>query len=440
MRFNRAVRWFVAAVVGLALNADLVRAQGEFPLKDGDTWVMIGDSITAQHLHSNYFEAFCYARFPKVNFCFRNSGVGGDTIPKALARFDWDAAAWQPTVVSVELGMNDQGGFTVEKFTENMVTLLARIREIKARPVLLSSSPVNNGSPAPKQDNVSRLRDFAQSLKGLAAKENIPYADQYSALVDFWAANKPMENLANMMASIRTLVAAKPELAGVEHLKAFLDTWSKMEKQPVSMLGDPVHPGPNGQLTMAAALLAGLNAPGLVSKATIDASAGKAAEAVQCKIDNITVTGDTLAFDRLDDSLPFPIPDDARAVLPICDTIGNLSQCLLTVTGLKAERYDVSMDGVKVATVTAADLARGWNLGLLDKGPVSDQCRSILQLVAAKEGVVGNWRGTARARAGGDEKQKEALVGLTRQVNDADAKIRAAAQPKPHHFELTPAK
>ena len=79
-----------------------------FPLKDGDTWVMVGDSITAQHLHSNYFEAFCYARYPK--FAFRNSGVGGDTIPKAIARFDWDVAAWKPTVVSVELGMNDRGG------------------------------------------------------------------------------------------------------------------------------------------------------------------------------------------------------------------------------------------------------------------------------------------------------------------------------------------
>lgn len=38
----------------------------EFPLKDGDTWVMAGDSITAQHLHSNYYEAYCFARYPKL--------------------------------------------------------------------------------------------------------------------------------------------------------------------------------------------------------------------------------------------------------------------------------------------------------------------------------------------------------------------------------------
>src|SRR5579859_3555512 len=99
-----------------------------FPLKDGDTWVMAGDSITAQHLHTNYFEAFCYARYPKMTFRFRNSVVGGDTIPKVLARYEWDVAVWKPTIVSVELGMNDQGGFTVEKYIANMAELDARIR------------------------------------------------------------------------------------------------------------------------------------------------------------------------------------------------------------------------------------------------------------------------------------------------------------------------
>src|SRR5262245_22304166 len=87
-----------------------------FPLKDGDVWVMAGDSITAQHLHSNYFEAFCYARYPKLKFAFRNSGVGGHTIPTTLNRFEYDIAAWEPTVVSVELGMNDRGYLTDDRY------------------------------------------------------------------------------------------------------------------------------------------------------------------------------------------------------------------------------------------------------------------------------------------------------------------------------------
>src|SRR6201991_1957086 len=108
----------------------------EFPLKDGDVWVMAGDSITAQHLHSNYFEAFCYARYPKLKFAFRNSGVGGHTIPSTLARFDYDVAAWKPTVVSVELGMNDSGGTATDQFVKNMATMTKRIRDAGARPVI----------------------------------------------------------------------------------------------------------------------------------------------------------------------------------------------------------------------------------------------------------------------------------------------------------------
>src|SRR5262245_39073405 len=121
-----------------------------FPLKDGDVWVMAGDSITAQHLHSNFFEAFCYARYPKLKFAFRNSGVSGHTIPTTLARFDYDIAAWKPTIVSVELGMNDSGGTSTNKFIANMESMVARIRDINARPVILSASPVNDGTTLAK--------------------------------------------------------------------------------------------------------------------------------------------------------------------------------------------------------------------------------------------------------------------------------------------------
>lgn len=92
-----------------------------------------------------------------------------------------------------------------------------------------------------------------------------------------------------------------------------------------------------------------------------------------------------------------------------------------------------------MATVAAADLAKGWNMGLLEKGPIADQCRSVLQLVSAKEGIVGQWRNVSKTVQEGDATRKAALDTLTQQARDADARIRAAAQPTSHHFELTPA-
>lgn len=112
-------------------GGETAQGQDAFPLKDGDTWVMVGDSITAQHLHSNYIEAFCYARFPKWTFHFRNSGVGGDTVAKALARFGWDVAAWKPTVVSVEIAKksSDTLRANLDQLTEQVLEADTNIRE-----------------------------------------------------------------------------------------------------------------------------------------------------------------------------------------------------------------------------------------------------------------------------------------------------------------------
>src|SRR5262245_30213209 len=206
-------------VGGIAAPSGVQAAEG-FPLRSGDTWVMVGDSITAQHLHSNYFEAFCFARYPQLTFRFRNSGVGGDTVPKVLARFDWDVAAWKPTVVSVELGMNDQGAYKVEQFIANMGQLSERIKSIQARPVFLTSSPINNGDTNVKLGGNTKLHQFAVALKSFAAQQQAPFADQFHAVIDVWGQNKPRETLANSLPALKA-AAKNDNLAGVDHLRAF---------------------------------------------------------------------------------------------------------------------------------------------------------------------------------------------------------------------------
>jgi lysophospholipase L1-like esterase len=430
----------------LARSSPAADSSLTFPLKDGDIWVMAGDSITAQHLHSNYFEAFCYARYPKLKFAFRNSGVGGHTIPTTLARFDYDIAAWQPTVVSVELGMNDKGGTPTDSFIKNMGTMTARIRGIKARPVILAASPVNNGETMDKLNGNKRLSEYAIALKGFCEKEEIPYADQFHALVDVWGKNKPLENIANTLNTIRAL-AADDGLTGVEHLRAFLAEQQKHPTRAVSMLGDAVHPGAPGQLMMAAALLKRLGAEGFVSSATISSSGE--GEVKGCTVSDVKAGDGKLAFDRLDDCLPFPIPNDARAVLVVAPEVLELSQYTLKVTGLKDADYVLSIDGARCARLTAKQLADGVNLTAITTDPLSktanpivSQMQAVLAAVAAKEGIVGMWRGlSAKAHAkGADPKLMDDLAALTKNVEAADAKIREAAKPKKLHFEIEPAK
>jgi lysophospholipase L1-like esterase len=410
---------------------------------------MAGDSITAQHLHSNYFEAFCYARYPKLKFSFRNSGVGGHTIPSTLARFDYDVAAWKPTVVSVELGMNDQGGTPTDKFVANMKTMVDRIRSVNARPVILSASPINNGDRLAKLTGEgggnNRLKQYAIALRPFCAEEKIPYADQFTRLVDVWGQNKPKENLVNALGSIRGL-AGDEKLEGVEHLKAFLAAQEKVADKPVSLQGDPVHPGAPGQLMMAAALLKELGADPFVSSLTIDAS-GKLGEAKGCTVEGITAGMGELSFTRLDERLPFPIPDNARAVVKLDPTILELSQYTLKVTGLKAGKNTLRINGAVVGTFTDKELADGVNLTSLVSeveqtaaNPINAQAKAILQAVDQKEGLVGQFRGLSqRAHApGAGPALKEELAALLPKVEEADAKIRAAATPQKLKFEISP--
>ena len=423
-------------------------AEPAFPLRDGDVWVMAGDSITAQHLHSNYFEAFCYARYPGMKFAFRNSGVGGHTIPSTLARFDYDIAAWKPTVVSVELGMNDSGGTKTEDFVKNMGTMTERIRTAGARPVIFAPSPVNDGTLSTKlAGRNQRLDEYATALKLFSEKEKLPYADQFHACLDPWGRNKPREKLtAAALADLR-VAAADDTLAGVEGLRAFLAAQGKNPAGGVNLLGDPVHPGAPGQLMMAAALLKGLGAQGLVGTATVDAETGKA-EQNGCAVTDITFGPTGGSFDRLDGCLPFPIPDDARVVLPLAPDVLALSQYTLAVKGLKDGVYLLKIGGAAGGRFTAKQLAEGVNLTALaplpmtkDVNPVVAQMRAVLKAVADKEGVVGSWRALSqKAHAkGADPKLKDDLAALTKQVEDADAKIRDAAKPQKLRFEVVPA-
>lgn len=432
----------LSVVLGLGLAATPTFAADEaFPLRDGDTWVMIGDSITAQHLHSNYFEAFCFARYPKLTFRFRNSGVSGDTIPKALARFDWDAAPWKPTVVSVELGMNDQGGFTVDQFTTNMTELVSRIRGITARPVLLTASPINNGNTSENYAGNTRLHDYAVSLKKLAADQKVPYADQFHALIDIWGRNKPREQVANAIVLLKQVPLDNTalEIPGVEQLKAFLAAQQQPPRPLVSMQGDPVHPGPPGQMMMAAALLKELGAEGFVSSAALTAQ-GQVTDAKGCVVDNVQAANNGLSFDRLDDSLPFPLVDDTRSVVPLFPTILDLSRYTLLVTGLTGDKYTLKINGQATAELTAKELAAGVNLTTFAQGPIAAQARGVLNAVAAKEGAVGEWRGVSRQLSmAATPELTQRLKDVQQRVEAADQKIREAAKPAKLHFEIVPA-
>jgi len=311
--------------------------------------------------------------------------------------------------------------------------------------VILAASPVNDGTIMSKAAGRNvRLSEYAKALKAFSEKEQIPYADQFHALVDVWGKNKPRENLANSLAAIRAL-AADDSLAGADHLKEFLAEQAKKPALAVSMQGDPVHPGAPGQLMMAAALLKRLGAEPFVSSVEISGEA----KTKGCTVTDLKIENGKVAFDRLDECLPFPIPAEARAVLPLAPEVLELSQYTLKISGLKEGSYRLALDGMKCGTFSEKDLAAGINLTALPidpmvkfTHPVAAQMQAVLAAVTAKENLVGQWRGLSqKANAkGADQKLQDDLAALTKRVEELDAAIRKAATPKKIHFEIAPAK
>jgi hypothetical protein len=94
-----------------------------------------------------------------------------------------------------------------------------------------------------------------------------------------------------------------------------------------------------------------------------------------------------------------------------------------------------------LATLTAKELEAGVNLTSFGSGPIAAQGKAVLSAVSAKEGLVGQWRGQSKAAtaAGAAPELKAKLAEMALKVEEADAKIRAAARPKKLHFELVPA-
>jgi hypothetical protein len=161
---------------------------------------------------------------------------------------------------------------------------------------------------------------------------------------------------------------------------------------------------------------------------SIDAKTSKLNDAKKATVSAISFNGGALSFKRLDESLPFPIDPLARPAIGVDvetpigtpkDLFG-LSRYLTTVTGLVAGNYDIQIDGETVATASAAELARGVDLGLAAKGPIYAQTQKLWSTVQTN--------------------LVDALKATPEQVATVAPKTLTEAQPVEHIWTIRPAK
>lgn len=386
---------------------------GDFALRDGDTVVFLGDSITAARTYGKTIENYTLLRYPGRKVRFINSGWGGDTAAGGAKRLDRDVFAYEATVLIVAYGVNDIGwGVRADAEHEKIYldaidAIIQRCREKKVR-LFLCSAAITAEDPDKAENG------FLQQMcdKGLVKAK---------------AAGMGAIDLQREMRRVQRKVLA----------------WNKAMKDGKNKeslhVADGVHLNDLGQLAMAWAILKGLGAPAEVSSVAIDAGSGKVAPE-GCKVTQVEASPDCVTFTRLDNGLPLNqgifFALNYRFV-PIFD---ELNRYMLKVNGLADGQYDVVADRRNLGSWSAKQLAAGINVcsatadGWQPGGPWNVQANILREFTEARNQLS---LGMLLSKTYQDAAEVAEISKRAREINDRLEQLqREAAKPKPYRFEI----
>jgi len=454
----------VAVVVLALVSFGRASSSVSVTFQPSDRWSVIGDSITHHGTYYTWIYLYELTRFPTQKLTVENCGISGDSAAGAVQRYDWDIQPTHPTVATVMLGMNDvdrdaysdqaatpeilrrrEGALTT--YRQSLEALVARLQKDHARVLLVTPSPFDEyliGANQPDHPGVSvALAQCARIMRDLAATKS-------TGLVDL---QEPM------LALNAQLQAADPK---------------------ATVIGpDRVHPGPAGHFLMAYFFLRAQGAPTTVARIKIDAARSLVA-CDRAKITDLAASEDRVEFNALEDALPYPVPDDAKPALDWVPFQDELNQEMLQVSGLKPGVYSLAIDGEPVGVFSAEVLGAGINLAALSSTPQLRQAREVVAVILRWQELVAHsqrtlaevehWRLRGRAHPVQLGEVKPYLVSeydrllhsdepnrkwdclniqrylvlkpqqaaLQDELAALQARLRAAATPQDHHFQIAP--
>jgi hypothetical protein len=121
----------------------------------------------------------------------------------------------------------------------------------------------------------------------------------------------------------------------------------------------------------------------------------------------------------------------ARKTVELLPDMLKLSQYILKVQGLSDGDYRVSIEGKPAGTVSAKDLAAGWNMTTAFDSVLGERSTNILTLINKLQTPLNNdWRAASKA------KDAEKLAAAQKAIDAAEAEIQTAIQPASLHFVI----
>ncbi|WP_406694848.1 GDSL-type esterase/lipase family protein [Singulisphaera sp. Ch08] len=414
MRWVRRIA--LLALITAAVSSREVRA--EYALRDGDTVVFLGDSITAARTYGKIVERYTLLRFPDRKVRFHNAGWGGDTAVGGLARLDRDVFAQHATVLIVAYGINDigWGGRADEEhkaaYLNAVRTIVERCKAKQVR-VFIGSAAVTAADPDQSEtDFLQRMCDDGMDI-----------------------ARSLGEGAIDIHRTMR-LIQKKVKAANAR---------AKDEKEKSTLhAADGIHLNDLGQLAMAYAIIKGLGAPADVSSVTLDARTPALLHAKDCTVSNLKGDATRLEFDRLDEGLPINFGVFGALSFRFIPIPEELNRYMLSVRDLPAGRYLVEADGRGIGTYTAEQLTRGVNIASATTdpwepgGPWDAQAALLLQVTDARDQIAQSRRLAGRYLPDRPNRVEieERADGINSELEELQRRI---ARPTAYHFVVRPA-
>jgi len=180
------------------------------PLKENDTIVFLGDSITAVGARPGGYvtlasEAITKA-YPDLNIQVIGAGKGGHKVPDCQKRLDRDVLQKKPTVVMIYIGINDvwhwthpkvvargKKGTTPEVFESGLKDMIGKINEVGARVILCTPSVIGEKHDGSNSED-KMLDQYSDISRRVARETGSQLLDLRKEFIAYLKVNNP-ENL-----------------------------------------------------------------------------------------------------------------------------------------------------------------------------------------------------------------------------------------------------
>jgi alpha-L-fucosidase len=331
--------------------------------KDEEKIAFVGNSIAMDG--GFYHDIFLYylTRYPGEKIRLYNCGIGGDVAAGIIHRLQPDVLSHHPDYAVLMVGMNDVN-----------------------RDYYSATSDSQPGIALERRKTLETYFRNLDSLVRLILKSGCKLILQTPSIFDQTEVGLP-ENFPGVNDALELCARYTKEL-GVKYHCLVVDYWTilhdvnaRMQKEDPSstIIGkDRVHPGAPGHLLMAYCFLKTTGAPALVSKTTIDWETRKN-QCANCKIDRLSGTRDSLQFDLLESSLPFPTEEGAKMIDRYVPLYDSLNSELLVLKGLPVGKYSLFIDTVPIASFTNMGLSTGVNLARFVHTPQYVQALAVME-------------------------------------------------------------